>query len=81
MLFFYAKKTKNVRVFFSHPNIYCRTTFHQGSFYSCLVRVTGLEPARRRRHKNLNLTRLPISPHPLIAFLFLLAETKRESKP
>ena len=29
-----------------------------------MVRVTGLEPAHRCRHKNLNLTRLPIPPHP-----------------
>gem|GEM_PF-1734966 len=29
-----------------------------------LVRVTGLEPAHPNGHKNLNLTRLPIPPHP-----------------
>ena len=29
-----------------------------------LVRVTGLEPAQPCDHKNLNLTRLPIPPHP-----------------
>ena len=31
-----------------------------------LVRVTGLEPAQPCDHKNLNLTRLPIPPHPLM---------------
>ena len=30
-----------------------------------LVRITGLEPARRR-HQILNLARLPIPPYPLI---------------
>ena len=30
---------------------------------SFLVRMTGLEPARRG-HQNLNLARLPIPPHP-----------------
>ena len=30
------------------------------------MRMTGLEPARRG-HQNLNLARLPIPPHPLIA--------------
>ena len=45
-------------------------TFHQGSFYSCLVRVKGLEPPRRG-HKILSLTRLPISPYPQI-FSFLI---------
>ena len=29
-----------------------------------LVRVTGLEPAQPCDHKNLNLTRLPVPPHP-----------------
>ena len=29
-----------------------------------LVRVKGLEPSRSCPHKNLNLTRLPIPPHP-----------------
>ena len=34
-------------------------------FYNCihLLRVTGLEPARRG-HQNLNLARLPIPPYP-----------------
>lgn len=40
-----------------------------------LLRMTGLEPARRK-HQNLNLARLPIPPHPHIAkqqaFVFLL---------
>ena len=31
-----------------------------------MVRVTGLEPAQPCDHKNLNLTRLPIPPHPHI---------------
>ena len=31
-----------------------------------LVRVTGLEPAQPCDHKNLNLARLPIPPHPRI---------------
>ncbi len=35
-------------------------------FTLSVVRVTGLEPAQRCRYKNLNLTRLPISPHPHI---------------
>lgn len=29
-----------------------------------LVRVTGLEPAQPCDYKNLNLTRLPVPPHP-----------------
>ena len=33
---------------------------------SFLVRMTGLEPARRG-HQNLNLARLPIPPHPHMA--------------
>ena len=33
-----------------------------------LVRVTGLEPAQPCDHKNLNLTRLPIPPHPHMLF-------------
>ena len=37
-------------------------------FYRFLLRMTGLEPARRG-HQNLNLARLPIPPHP---HLFLL---------
>ena len=32
-----------------------------------LLRMTGLEPARRR-HQNLNLARLPIPPHPHISY-------------
>lgn len=31
-----------------------------------LVRVTGIEPACPCEHKNLNLARLPVPPHPLI---------------
>ncbi len=31
-----------------------------------LVRTTGLEPAQSCDHKNLNLTRLPIPPRPLV---------------
>ena len=31
-----------------------------------LVRVAGLEPVRSCPHKNLNLARLPIPPHPHI---------------
>ena len=31
-----------------------------------LVRVAGLEPVQPCGHKNLNLTRLPVPPHPLI---------------
>ena len=44
-------------------------TFHRlvkGSGVNALVRVTGLEPAQSCDHKNLNLTRLPIPPHPHI---------------
>ena len=33
-----------------------------------LLRMTGLEPARRK-HQNLNLARLPIPPHPHIYYL------------
>lgn len=33
-----------------------------------LVRVKGLEPSRSCPHKNLNLTRLPIPPHPHIFY-------------
>ena len=32
-----------------------------------LLRMTGLEPARRK-HQNLNLARLPIPPHPHISY-------------
>ena len=39
-----------------------RTSHVSGCFY--LLRITGLEPARRG-HQNLNLARLPIPPHPL----------------
>ena len=35
-----------------------------------LVRMTGLEPARPFDHKNLNLTRLPIPPHPQAHILY-----------
>ena len=35
----------------------------QGSDLCCLVRATGLEPARET-HQNLNLARLPIPPYP-----------------
>ena len=35
---------------------------------SPLVRITGLEPAQPCDHKNLNLTRLPIPPYPLILY-------------
>ena len=41
------------------------------------MRMTGLEPARRR-HQNLNLARLPIPSHPLILFYFLLWKKKIE---
>ena len=41
-----------------------------GSFYSCLVRTTGLEPAWTSAHKNLNLARLPIPPCPQISVDF-----------
>ena len=47
---------------------FCLSTPHNkksepdGSHF--LVRMTGLEPARPFDHKNLNLTRLPIPPHP-----------------
>ena len=34
-----------------------------------LLRITGLEPARRR-HQNLNLARLPIPPYPQITYCF-----------
>lgn len=37
---------------------------------SSLVRITGLEPAQPCDHKNLNLTRLPIPPYPLIYYIF-----------
>lgn len=33
-----------------------------------MVRVKGLEPSRSCPHKNLNLARLPIPPHPHIVF-------------
>ena len=32
-----------------------------------LVRMTGLEPAQPCDHKNLNLTRLPVPPHPHVS--------------
>ena len=37
-----------------------------GSDFYCLVRETGLEPARSRPHTDLNRTRLPIPPFPHI---------------
>ena len=40
-----------------------RPRLEPGSDYHGLVRITGLEPARRR-HQNLNLARLPIPPYP-----------------
>ena len=40
----------------------------KGSDFYYSVRITGLEPARRR-HQNLNLARLPIPPHPHIYYL------------
>lgn len=46
--------------------------FYQGSFYSCLVRMTGLEPAQPCDHKILNLARLPIPPHPHATEFILL---------
>ncbi len=35
-----------------------------------MVRITGLEPAQPCDHKNLNLTRLPIPPHPHISNIY-----------
>ena len=40
----------------------------QGSDFYCLVRMTGVDPAHQR-HQNLNLARMPISPHPQIVKL------------
>ncbi len=51
--------------FKSCPRI-TKETMHKASFLLLLVRVTGLEPAQPCDHKNLNLTRLPIPPHPHI---------------
>ena len=54
-----------------HPKVALYQTEPHPDFWgtlldSPLVRVTGLEPAHRNLHKNLNLTRLPIPPHPHI---------------
>lgn len=44
----------------------------------CVVRVTGVEPAWYCYHKNLNLTRLPISPYPqILSDKFYTARTLR----
>ena len=40
------------------------STCRLGSYCSCMVRMTGLEPAQPCDHKILNLARLPIPPHP-----------------
>ena len=60
-------KTPESSYFYKHGD--------SGVFFS--MRMTGLEPARRR-HQNLNLARLPIPPHPLILFYFLLWKKKIE---
>ena len=58
----FAFRTKDILKIRSRPRL------EPGSDYHYLVRMTGLEPARRK-HQNLNLARLPIPPHPHIYYL------------
>lgn len=51
--------------------------FDQGFIKNLLVRVTGLEPAQPCDHKDLNLTRLPIPPHPHILCFFHFYTVKK----
>ena len=57
----FAFRTKDILKIRSRPRL------EPGSDYHYLVRMTGLEPARRK-HQNLNLARLPIPPHPHISY-------------
>ena len=57
----FAFRTKDILKIRSRPRL------KPGSDYHYLVRMTGLEPARRK-HQNLNLARLPIPPHPHISY-------------
>ena len=50
----------------SHNEAYKRKNVSVLWWTLTLVRATGLEPAQPCDHKNLNLTRLPIPPRPLV---------------
>ena len=59
----FAFRTKDILKIRSRPRL------EPGSDYHYLVRVTGLEPARRG-HQNLNLARLPIPPYPQVRLVY-----------